>query len=116
MDINDLTLGQLQKLKDMFFGESAGNEINHPYEIGENYFIRTVTNYLTGKLVFVGPQELVLEDAAWIPDTGRFHNMLKNGVDSIEEVEPFPSGKHIVGRGAIVDMCIWSHPLPREQK
>ena len=72
----------------------------HPYQLGKNYFIRTVTHYYTGRLVRVTAQELVLEDAAWIADTGRFANALETG--ELQEVEPFPVGQVIVGRGAVV--------------
>ncbi len=83
------------------------------WEIGENYLIRTVTMTDTGKLVEVGEHELVLEDAAWIADTGRFSDALKSGTFS--EVEPFPEGKLIIGRGSIVD-AVKIKTLPRKQK
>jgi len=84
-----------------------------PFKIGKNYLIRTVTMAQVGKLKFVGDNELVLSDASWIADTGRFHNSLKNG--HFEEIEPFPNDV-IVGRGAIVDATVWDFDLPREQK
>ena len=85
-----------------------------PYEVGEKYFIRTVTMAHTGRLVAVSEQELVLEDASWIADTGRFAKFLRDG--TLNEVEPFPDGRVIVGRGAIIDACIWKHDLPRKDK
>ncbi len=88
--------------------------MDHPYEIGGSYFIRTVTMHLTGRLVAVFGGELVLEDAAWVADSGRWHKALKDG--TLSEVEPFPNGKVIVGRGAIVDVCSWHHDLPRAAK
>jgi hypothetical protein len=54
-----------------------------------------------------------LEDAAWIADTGRFADALKSG--KFNEVEPFPDGQVIVGRGAIID-AIQISVTPREQK
>lgn len=84
-----------------------------PWEIGANYLIRTVTMINTGKLIQVTGQELVLEDAAWIADTGRFADALKTA--AFNEVEPFPKGKVIVGRGAIID-AVKITILPREQK
>jgi hypothetical protein len=86
---------------------------NHPYQLGKNYFIRTVTHHLTGKLTQVYDKELVLADAAWIADDGRFYDALKTG--KLNEVEPFP-GEIIVGRGSLIDACVWLHSLPREQK
>jgi len=83
------------------------------WEIGKNYFIRTVTMNNTGRLVEVGEHELVLEDAAWIADSGRFSDVLKNS--KFSEVEPFPSKRVIVGRGAVVDAC-QIEQLPLTQK
>jgi hypothetical protein len=85
----------------------------HPYEIGQAYFIRTVTMYYTGRLLAVTDKELVLSDAAWIADTGRFYDAIKSG--SLNEVEPF-LGPVIIGRGAIIDAWKWMHDLPRTQK
>lgn len=86
---------------------------NHPYKIGAIYLIRTVTMIQTGRLVEVHDKELVLEDAAWIADTGRFSDALKNS--KFNEVEPFPDGRVIVGRGAVID-AVEIEASPREQK
>lgn len=84
------------------------------WSIGKNYLIRTVTMIETGKLVAVADQELVLEDAAWIPDTGRFSTALVSGAFS--EVEPFPDGRVIIGRGAVIEAVEIEFPLPRVMK
>lgn len=86
----------------------------HVYKIGKPYLIRTVTHYYTGKLVAVTDQELLLEDAAWIADTGRFADAVRGG--SFLEVEPFPDGEVIIGRGSIIDACAVPFALPRSQK
>lgn len=109
MDINDLTLGQAKELAAMFGKQDAP----HPYEVGKIYLIRTVTMIDTGRLVAVTPQELVLEDAAWIADTGRFAQAVEKA--EFGEVEPFPDGKVIVGRGAVVD-AVQIRLSPRSQK
>ena len=87
---------------------------NEIWKIGENYVIRTVTMIDIGRLVEVTDQELVLEEASWIADTGRWMNFLKEG--TINEVEPFPEGKVIIGKGSLIDATIWQHQLPRTQK
>lgn len=84
-----------------------------PYQKGQNYLIRTVTHYYTGRLVAVFSKELVLEDAAWIADTGRFGTAIKSG--DLNEVEPM-DGPVTLGRGAIIDASIWKHALPNAQK
>ena len=86
----------------------------HPYIVGKNYLIRTVTMADTGRLVAVYPTELVLEDAAWVADTGRFADNLVSCV--FNEVEPFPAGRQvIIGRGAVVD-AVEIDTLPLKQK
>ena len=109
MDINELTVGQAKELAKMF-PKCAQDS---PWVIGANYLIRTVTMIQTGRLVTVGDKEIVLEDAAWIADTGRFADALKT--NNFTEVEPFPPGPVIVGRGAVID-AVQIHTLPRVQK
>lgn len=84
-----------------------------PWKLGQKYLIRTVTMFLTGQLVAIHEHELVLDCAAWVADTGRFHDALKSA--TLNEVEPMGDGV-IVGRGAIVDAAPWMHALPTEQK
>ena len=85
-----------------------------PWQLGKNYFIRTVTHHFTGRLIQVTQQELVLQDAAWIADDGRFSNAIKTGV--FGEIEPFPNGNLIVGRGSVIDAFELNAELPRSQK
>lgn len=81
-----------------------GCSSDNPFmEIGKSYFIRTVTHYFTGRLIWVGEKEIVLEEAAWIADTGRFHQFIDG--KTVNESEPFPKGAQVVvGRGSIIDM------------
>ena len=80
--------------------------------VGHAYFIRTVTYHLTGKVKKIIGNMLVLETAAWIADSGRFMNAIKNG--ELNEIEPV--GDAIVNLNAITDMFPWKHDLPIEQK
>jgi hypothetical protein len=113
MKIDELTIGEAKKLAFMFQTSTHPTDITEPWEIGKNYLIRTVTMIDTGKLVAVGAQELVLEEAAWIADTGRFAGSLQIG--NFNEVEPFPEGRIIIGRGSVID-AVQIPKLPREQK
>lgn len=89
--------------------------MEHPYKIGENYFIRTVTHHHVGRLKAVYELELVLEKASWIPDDGVFHKAIQNG--EVKEVEPFSHDEDvIIGRGALIDAQIIKWPLPTKQK
>ena len=118
-DIDKLTIGEVKQLTALLNFNSGPAQpssqpaTDHPFVIGTNYLIRTVTMIQTGRLVRVTPTELVLEDAAWIADTGRFSQSLISC--DFSEVEPFPDGAVIVGRGALVD-AVQIPTLPRKQK
>ena len=107
LNVDDLTIKQVR-------GGSGVLAEAHPYPVGENIFIRTVTHHYTGRLVTVYPQELVIEDAAWIADDGVFSECLATCEPS--EVEPFPDGQVIIGRGTVVDVSLWKDALPRVKK
>jgi hypothetical protein len=84
-----------------------------PFQIGSAYFIRTVTYFATGKVKAIVGQFLVLDDAAWIADTGRFSDAIAKGVMS--EVEPVEVDM-FVNISSITDAFPWNHKLPRSQK
>jgi hypothetical protein len=113
MSIDDLTIKEARELAALLGGATAPQRDDSAWEIGKIYLIRTVTMVDTGKLVGITPQELILEDAAWIADTGRFSDALESAV--FEEVEPFPNGKVILGRGAIID-AVQIKLSPRSKK
>lgn len=95
--LDELTLGQIKEIKNLVGGDKI---LTHPYNLGKNYFIQTVTHYYVGTLLQVTESELVLENASWVGDTGRFTDFFKKGVDNLSlEVELFPKGSVIVGRG-----------------
>lgn len=83
------------------------------FMVGQAYMIRTVTHYYTGRIDKINAGELLLSDAAWIPDTGRYSDSVKSG--TLSEIEPIV-GLLILSRGAIVDATPWGFPLPRGVK
>lgn len=88
---------------------------DHPYEIGACYLVETVTKYFTGRLIYVGPHEIALTEAAWIVDTDRYADAMRTG--NLSEIEPYPDGCAVtIGRSAIVSATQWLHKLPRDQK
>lgn len=119
--IEELTIGEArQKLEEykelaqLFGKEIESSDNGSSYEIEKNYFIRTVTHHYTGKLVSVYPKELVLSQAAWIADDGRFTKALEE--EEFDEVEIFPKDRLVtIGRGAILD-AVQINKLPTKQK
>lgn len=82
------------------------------FVVGSSYFIRTVTYHQVGRVAAIDGPFLILEDASWVADSGRFMQAIKDG--NLNEVEPV--GDAIVSVGSIVDAFPWVHELPKEQK
>jgi hypothetical protein len=114
MNIEDLTIGQLREIAKMI---GAVPDQGGHWRVGSNYFIRTVTHHLMGKLEAVHQQELVMSSVSWIADDGRFNELLEKGKPtSSTEVEPAPEGQVIIGRGSLIDAYLWPHALLRSVK
>lgn len=114
MEPNTIRIDDVEYVRKNSVVQFAATEQSHPYQLGKNYFVRTVTMIQIGRLVGVTEHELVLAEAVWVADTGRFTTAMLNG--KLDEVELFPKNEHvIVGRGAIVDAVVWPHELPKEQ-
>jgi hypothetical protein len=84
-----------------------------PLRVGNKVLIRSVTHYYTGLVAFSDEHSILLDDAAWIADTGRYADALKTG--GLGEVEPI-IGPVLLGRGALIDCVDWRWPLPKAQK
>lgn len=82
-------------------------------KIGNAYFIRTLTYHIVGKLIKKGKNLLVLKEASWVADSGRFTQAIDNG--TLDEVEPVKCNV-FVNMQNIVDIYEWKHKLPRDQK
>jgi len=101
----------LNELKEMLYQGSRIKPL--PFEIGKSYLIRTVTYHAVGRVSSVCGDFLVLSDASWVADSGRFAAALKSG--DLNEVEPFASDC-ILNTSSIIDATEWSHKLPKETK
>lgn len=100
-----------EKIKDQL-GEDT-REIN-TYEdmVGGKYYFRTVTYHLTGEVKKIVGRFAYLKQAAWIADSGRFEQAIKDGV--LNEVEPV--GDAFINLETVVDFFPWRHSLPTKQK
>lgn len=116
MNIDDLTIKQAKELT-LILGGGKKSDKSHPFEIGKNYFIRTVTMSHVGNLKEIHDDTLVLSGASWVADSGRLSDAMKSGLESLSasELEPFVNDL-IIGRGAIIDMTVYNFPLPTKQK
>lgn len=114
INIDELTVKQIKQITGLLKG-TGQSECGHPYKVGEAYFFRLVTHYLTGRVLRVTPKEIVLKEAAWVADTGRYTQAIADG--TLKEVEVYPQDEEvIIGRGALIDAVRWKHELPKAQK
>ncbi len=79
--------------------------------VGKKFFFRTVTYHMVGRVKRLFGHFLELEVAAWVADSGRFMQAIKDG--TLNEVEPV--GQAWVNADSIVDFFPWAHELPRAQ-
>jgi hypothetical protein len=82
-------------------------------EVGQNYFVRTVTDYWIGRLVSVdAPYTVTLVDLAWVANTGRLHIFVRDGAAPGMEIEPYPDGHEQAIHWLTISP--WPHALFRE--
>jgi hypothetical protein len=62
------------------------------FEIGKQYFIRSIPYHAVGRCVAVIDGFVVLEDASWVADSGRLYDALTDGIEKQDssELEPIP--------------------------
>lgn len=109
LEISDETY---EKIKDQLQSEEAIDIKELDDLIGGKFFFRTVTYHMTGKVKRRMGSFLQLEKAAWIADSGRFQEAIKNG--ELSEVEPV--GNCWINLSTVIDFFPWKHSLPQEQK
>jgi hypothetical protein len=109
IEISDETF---EKLK-LQLGEDCFKDITSLQDmVGEKFFFRTVTYHLTGRVKKVIGSIIEIENAAWIADSGRFMNAIKDG--TLNEVEPV--GRAFLNINSVTDFFPWKHALPEKQK
>jgi len=109
IEVSDETF---EKLKTQFAGEFETIELDSLDDmIGQKWFFRTVTYHLVGKVEKKLGRFLKLSEAAWVADSGRFMDALKNG--KLSEVEPV--GDCILNLDTVTDAFPWKHKLPKDQ-
>ena len=108
IEVSEETYGKIKEQ----LGEDSYKEIQSLQDmIGEKFFFRTVTYHLTGKVTKVIGSIIELENAAWIADSGRFMQAIRDGV--LKEVEPV--GRAYININSVTDFFPWKHSLPNKQ-
>lgn len=102
----------VEKLLEKALETKTVNDLECPFVVGEAYFIRTVTYHILGIVKSIKGSFLVLKDASWVADSGRFSEALEKGI--LSEVEF--AGDAIVSMNAISDAYPWKNKVPKETK
>ena len=104
--------GLIEKLLEKALESEGETSSDLPFDIGKSYFIRTVTYHVVGIVEELKGQFLVLSEASWVADSGRFSKAIVEG--ELSEVEYV--GDMIVNTSSIADACVWRHKLPKVTK
>ena len=82
--------------------------------IGQVYFVDNPAgkSYVGRITHIIDPFCVALEDASWIPDTGRYHLFCKGELDQNVEVEPCG----VVACTRWQSIIKWPYPLPTEPR
>ena|SRR3990167_7677598 len=107
-------IGLLLKNKSSEHNGETNDDCEVAFEIGEKYFIRTVTYHLVGQVEKIKGNFIIFKKGtmSWIADTERFMDAINDG--KLKEVEPV-SVSGGVNINSITDFFVWEHPLPRTQ-
>lgn len=104
--------GLIEKLLEKALESEGQGSSELPFEIGKSYFIRTVTYHVIGTVDEIKGNFLVLSEASWIADSGRFSKAILEG--ELNEVEYV--GEMIINTTAIADATAWKHKNPKATK
>jgi hypothetical protein len=93
-------LENLLKLASIVYEDNQITNEETFFEIDKVYAIRTVTMIYTGRVKKVTSTEILLDEAAWIPETERWADFVDTGAH--KEAEPYKRPV-VLKQGAILD-------------
>ena len=100
----------VEKLLAIAVNDGVTGSTDHPFKEGESYFIRTVTYHFIGTIKEIVGKWIILKDASWVADSGRFHEALEKG--TLNEIEYMD--KAIINMDTITDATIWIAKVPKK--
>ncbi len=105
----------LEKIKEQFADEFKTIELDALGDlVGQQWFFRTVTYHMVGKVKARLGNFLVMEKATWVADSTRFSDCIKDGFSDEAELEPV--GDALINLDSVVDAFPWKHKLPTKQQ
>lgn len=102
-------------LKEVLEAVSSPSEI--PFDVGTAYLFRTIGYHWLGKVASIRGKFLVLEDATWVADTGRYSESLSGKIAELSSSELEPSPRPVVlNTDHITDAVSWPFQIPKVVK
>lgn len=105
-------MDKLELIKALLSESSGCGEKPTFLKVGKAYLFRTVTMIYTGRIKEMRGDEILVEEAAWIPETERWADCVKNC--DFKEVEPYYRDV-VIYRGGLLDVTEIDK-LPTKQK
>lgn len=116
-DIKSIEINGVEYVEKSAIGSDIITSIYQPENefllLGKHYFIRTFSYHYIGKLVAINENNLILEDASWVADSGRFGEALATG--TLDETEKYVNDV-VLFRNSLLDATEWEHELPKSSK
>ena len=102
VNIESLTLAELREIAKLAccLTPNAAPAEAWSFKPGDVVCVMTVTLWFVGRLVSRDVTTIVLDDAAWVADSGRFNEFLSGG--DAREVEPLPPGPFVIERSSVI--------------
>lgn len=105
----EISLAELKSLV------SEKNEL--PFEIGTAYLFRTITYHALGRVKSIVGKFLILEEAGWVADTGRYSDACEGRMMELTSSEFEPVMRpYIINSDHITDSVTYPYELPRAVK
>ena len=89
---------------------------DYGFKVGLKYFFETVNKYFLGKVIFVSEdyKRVVINNASWIADTGRF-SKFESGVATYNETEVYQKSTEVtIYIDTLTSSFKWKHDLPAD--
>ena len=82
------------------------------FAVGRKYLFRTVTYHMVGEIAGREGDFLILKNASWVADSGRFGEAAAKG--TLVEVEHLGGLTVLINAQSLTDAVEWKHPLPEK--
>lgn len=107
----------LTELAEALRGNEGGPTRALPFDINKQYLMRTIGYHWIGRVQSIVGRFLILEEASWVADTGRYSEALDGKIGELQSSELEPSPRPvIINTDHITDAVEYPFKIPRGVK